>query len=157
MSKGSHNSLQSSNAWNNSYVLAAVKFSISSEVDIEDARCARFLTLIKDHLSIINDLASFDKELRAYSSGASRDLLNIVYEFQRMLSLPDVNAAKALAYSYQLQTEEWIREELERLKGEDLSLAQWQYLEAVFACAAGNAFYSMTSSRYGGEAARIDS
>ena len=140
-----------------SYVLAAVKFSISSEVDIEDPRYARFLTLIKDHLSIVNDLASFDKELRAFNSGASRDLLNIVHELQKMLWLPNVQAAKALAYSYQLQTEEWIEEELDRLKSEDLSLAQWQYLEAVFACAAGNAFYSMTSSRYGGEDARIDS
>ena len=47
-------------------------------------------------------------------------------------------------------------EELQRLEDEeDLNVEQWRYLEATYVCAAGNAFFSMTSSRYGGEAARI--
>jgi hypothetical protein len=51
-----------------------------------------------------------------------------------------------------------MKEELKRLEAqEDLDAETWQYLEATYVCAAGNAFSSMTSSRYGGEVARIRS
>ena len=74
----------------------------------------------------------------------------------RLLSLPDEDAAKGMAYAYQVQTEEWMKEELERLRiGDYLSEKQWHFIDAVVTCAAGNAFYSMISSRYGGETARI--
>ena len=139
-----------------SYVLAATKFAIGSNVNIADPRLARYLRLIKDHLAIINDMASFDKEKRDFDNGSSKDLINIVDVIQRLLSLPDTVSSKALAYVYQLQTEAWMKEELQRLEvQEELDAEQWQYLEATYACAAGNAFFSMTSSRYGGEAARI--
>ena len=123
---------------------------------MEDPRLAKLLSLIRDHLAIINDLASYDKELRDFESGASADLINIVEVFRRVVSLPDEDAAKGMAYSYQLQIEEWIEDELQRLRtNNELSDEQWRFLYAIIACAAGNAFYSMTSSRYGGEAARI--
>ena len=118
----------------------------------------RFLTLIKNHGTIINDLASFEKEKRAFDQGSTKDLINIVDVIQRLFSLPDIASSRTLAYAYQLQTEVWMREELEFLVDHaDLDGEQWRYLEACFACAAGNALFSLTSSRYGGESARIRS
>lgn len=137
-------------------MLAAVKFSIGSSIDLADPRLKRYLVLVKDHLAIINDMASFDKEKRAFDQGSSSDLINIVDVVQRLFSLPDIDSSKALAYAYQLQIEAWMREELQNLENrEDLDEEQWRYLEATYVCAAGNTFFSMTSERYGGEAARI--
>lgn len=139
-----------------SYVLAAVKFSICSKVEIQDPRFIKYLTFVKDHLAIANDLASYDKESRDFVSGASKDIINIVDVFQHIMSLPHAESAKVMAYTYQLQTETWMVEELQRLRSEEeLDNEQWQYLEATYVCAAGNTFFSMTSSRYGGEAARL--
>lgn len=113
--------------------------------------------LVKDHLAIVNDMASFDKEQRAFDAGSGEDMINIVDVIRRLFTLSDIDSAKAFAYTYQLQTEEWMSEELQRLEAvDDLDKEQWRYLEATFVCAAGNAFFSMTSSRYGGEVARID-
>ena len=138
------------------FVLSSVKFSICSDVNLLDPRLAVCLTLIKDHLAIVNDLASFDKEQRGFRSGSSKELINIVDVLQKLLSLSRDDDAKAMAYTYQLHTEECLREELDRLSSAGgLTESEWQYLMAVFACAAGNAFYSMISSRYGGESARI--
>lgn len=137
------------------FVLASVKFSIGSDVDLSDPRLQRFLTLVKDHLSIVNDLASFDKEDRAFKSGADKEIINIVDVVRQLLSLSD-DDAKVLAYTIQLQTEESMRDELDRLISRaELTASHWHYLHALFVSAAGNAFYSMISSRYGGEAARI--
>ena len=113
------------------------------------------MTLVKDHLSIVNDLASFDKEDRAFKSGADKEIINIVDVVRQLLSLND-DDAKVLAYTIQLQTEESMRDELDRLIAKaELTPSHWHYLHALFVSAAGNAFYSMISSRYGGEAARI--
>ena len=139
-----------------SYVLAAVKFSLCSNVNTSDSRLTKYLTLAKDHLAIVNDLASYDKEKRDFDSGASQDLINIVDIVQQLMSLPDPESAKATAYTYQLQIEAWMVQEIQRMDREEhLTLEQWQYLEAVYVCAAGNVFFSMTSSRYGGETARL--
>ena len=137
-------------------MLAAVKFSLCSSVDLSEPRLDRYLTLVKDHLAIVNDMASYDKEKRDFDSGASNDMINIVDVIQKIMSLPDTDSAKAMAYTCQLQTEAWLTDELRRFeKEEQLDLEQWQYLEATYVCAAGNVFFSMTSSRYGGEAARL--
>lgn len=51
-----------------------------------------------------------------------------------------------------------MKEELKHSEAqEDLDAETWQYLEATYIYATGNAFFSMTSSRYGGEVARIHS
>ncbi|TEY39953.1 hypothetical protein BOTCAL_0446g00010 [Botryotinia calthae] len=47
------------------FVIAAAKFTIKSSVDVDDPRFARYLRLIGDHLGIINDIASYEKECRA--------------------------------------------------------------------------------------------
>ena len=139
-----------------SYVLAAVKFSLCSNVNTSDSRLTKYLTLAKDHLAIANDLASYDKEKRDFDSGASHDIINVVDVVQQLMSLPDSDSAKTTAYTYQLQTEAWMVQEIQRMdREEQLTSEQWQYLEAVYVCAAGNVFFSMTSSRYGGETARL--
>lgn len=123
---------------------------------MKDPRLKRYLTLLKDHLAIINDMASFDKEKRDFDQDPSKVVINIVDVVQQLLSAPDIDSAKALAYTYQIQTEVWMKEELRRLEDqENLEAEIWQYLQATLFCAAGNAFFSMTSSRYGGDAARI--
>ena len=101
-------------------------------------------------------MASFDKEKRDFDQGSSSDLINIVDIVSRLFSLPNINSSKALTYTYQLQTEIWMREELQLLEDQaELDAEQWRYLEATYVCAAGNTFFSMTSSRYGGDTARI--
>lgn len=112
--------------------------------------------LVKDHLAIINDLASFDKEKRDFERDPNKPFINFVEIIQQLLSIPEIDSAKALAYIYQIQTEASMQRELQHLEAQgDLDADTWQYLEATYVCAAGNAFFSMTSSRYGGEAARV--
>lgn len=101
-------------------------------------------------------MASFDKEIREFDQDASKVVINVVDVFRRLLNLPNTDSAKAFAYAYRLQTEAWMREELVRLENrQDLEPDVWQFLNATYVCAAGNAFFSMTSCRYGGEVARI--
>ncbi|KAJ5051262.1 isoprenoid synthase domain-containing protein [Bipolaris maydis] len=139
------------------FVIAAAKFTIKSNVDVSDARFARFLSLIGDHLGLVNDLASYEKEARALSTGETKDMINIVAVMHNLMSLPSAKAAKAAAFSYLLQVETWIMEEIEQLAAwEKLKDEEWWFLEAVFLSATGNTFFCMTSSRYGGEAAKIN-
>lgn len=138
-------------------MIAAAKFTIKSNVDVSDARFARFLSLIGDHLGLVNDLASYEKEARALSTGETKDMINIVAVMHNLMSLPSAKAAKAAAFSYLLQVETWIMEEIEQLAAwEKLKDEEWWFLEAVFLSATGNTFFCMTSSRYGGEAAKIN-
>lgn len=138
------------------FVIAAAKFTIKSGVDVSDCRFARYLTLIGDHLGLTNDLASYEKEARALQAGETKDMINIVAVMQNLMSLPSEAAARAAAFSYLLQVEAWIIEEIERLAAwEKLTDEEWWFLEVVFLSASGNTFFCMTSSRYGGEAAKI--
>ncbi|KAM0129343.1 hypothetical protein ACHAP3_007848 [Botrytis cinerea] len=138
------------------YVIAAAKFTIKSSVDVDDPRFARYLRLIGDHLGIINDMASYEKECRARKEGRHQNMVNIVAVFQHLRSLPSSAEAKVAAYTYQLQVESWIIEEVEMLAARgDLTDEEWWFIEAVFMTATGNAFFCMTSSRYGGDAAKL--
>ena len=69
-------------------------------------------------------------------------------------SLQDTDDAKSVAWALQLQIEKQMMEELENLRAQGLSNEEWWLLEAVTCLAVGNVMFSMTSSRYGGEAAR---
>ncbi|KAF2228525.1 hypothetical protein EV356DRAFT_562544 [Viridothelium virens] len=138
------------------FVIAAAKFSIKSGVDVSDSRFARYLTLIGDHLGLTNDLASYEKEARALQAAETKDMINIVAVIRNLMSLPNEGAARAATFSYLLQVEAWIVEEIERLAAwEKLTDEEWWFLEVVFLSATGNTFFCMTSSRYGGEAAKI--
>ncbi|KAJ5674346.1 uncharacterized protein N7477_004280 [Penicillium maclennaniae] len=108
------------------YILACVKFSICSNVEIESPQLEKFLRLISDHVSI------------------------------RLFSMPTENSAKALTYAMQLEIEVEIDQELARMRDENtLTAEEWQFVDAVLTMTAGNVFYSVVSSRYGGESTRI--
>ena len=137
------------------FIIAAAKFSIKSRVSLTDERFRRYLSLVGDHLSLINDLASYDKELRAFNKGEASDLINLVAIMKSVTSLQDTDDAKSVAWALQLQIEKKMMEELEDLRAQGLSDEEWWFLEAVTCAAVGNVMFCMTSSRYGGEAARI--
>ncbi|KAI9047118.1 hypothetical protein LZ554_009191 [Drepanopeziza brunnea f. sp. 'monogermtubi'] len=138
------------------YILACVKFSLRSSVRINDPKLAYILRLVSDHVSLVNDLASYDKEKRAYDSGNVCYLINAVDVVQRLLALPSSAAAKSLAYAMQLQVEAEMKEELDRLvASKELSTEELQFVDAALVMTAGNVFYSVVSSRYGGQAAEI--
>jgi len=138
------------------YILACVKFSLRSNVRIEDPKLARILRLVSDHVSLVNDLASYDKEKRAYDSGKVCYLINAVDVVHRLFSLASPAAAKALAYAMQLQVEAEMEAELGRLVAAgELDAEQLRFVDAALVMAAGNTFYSVVSSRYGGQAAKI--
>lgn len=139
------------------YILACVKFSLESDVAIEDPKMTRILRLVSDHVSLVNDLASFDKELKALEDGKVCYMINAVDVVRRLLGLATYSAAKAVTYSVQLEVEAQMGEELERLaKGRVLSSKEEQFVSAALTMTAGNLFYSVVTSRYGGEAAKID-
>ncbi|KID93366.1 BcSTC4, sesquiterpene cyclase, partial [Metarhizium majus ARSEF 297] len=139
------------------FVIAAAKFTTKSSVQVKDPRFSRYLSLIGDHLGMINDMASYEKEARALRLGETKDMINIVSVFRQLLSLPDEKAAKAAAYAYQLQVKSWIMGEIERLaKNETLTDEEWWFLEVVLLTATGNTIFCMTSARYGGKPAAIE-
>ncbi|KEF50880.1 uncharacterized protein A1O9_13070, partial [Exophiala aquamarina CBS 119918] len=134
---------------------ACLKFSLQSDVDLSSAKLEKILRLIGHHLSIANDLASYEKEWRDFSSGKIRHLINIVAIVQK-IDRTVSDTAKATCYGRQLETERLILEELERMKRVDeLSVSEWEFVDAALGMAAGNIFTSVVISRYGGEAARI--
>ncbi|EKD18897.1 uncharacterized protein L3040_008118 [Drepanopeziza brunnea f. sp. 'multigermtubi'] len=138
------------------FVIACVKFSIRSSVRIQDPKLARIVRLVSDHVTLVNDLASYDKEKRAYDSGKVRYLINAVDVVQRLLALPSPAAAKSFTYAMQLQVEAEMKEELDRLiASKELSTEELQFIDAALVMTAGNVFYSVIASRYGGKAAEI--
>lgn len=139
-----------------SFVIAAAKFSIKSSASVTDPRFSRYLTLVSDHLGLVNDLASYDKELRALNDGDTSDMINLVHVVKTVTCLQGTDEAKAVVWALQLQIERQMMEELEGLRREGgLTDDEWWFLEAVASTAVGNVMFCMTTSRYGGEAARI--
>ncbi|KAG8528869.1 uncharacterized protein KY384_006558 [Bacidia gigantensis] len=137
------------------FVVAAAKFAIKSSVDTTSPLYTHFITLISDHLGIVNDLYSYDKEARALAGGEISDIINLVDVIKNVTGLKGTPDAKSVAWSLQLQVEREIWEELEGFKGQDLGDEVWAFLDAVVTTATGNVMFCMTTSRYGGEAARI--
>ena len=138
-----------------SFVIATAKFRTKSRVSLIDERFGRYLSLVGDHLGLTNGLASYDKELREFNNGEASDMINLVAVVKSVTSLQDTDDAKSVAWALQLQIEKQMMEELEDLRDQGLSNEEWWFLEAVTCTAVGNVMFSMTSSRYGGEAARI--
>ncbi|PYI36314.1 hypothetical protein BP00DRAFT_421652 [Aspergillus indologenus CBS 114.80] len=139
---------------------AMIKLSIGSNVDFHDPKFTHFLRLIGEQTLGQNNIASFDKEKRRYLSGMfpGFEQSNGVMVIKRLLSLPTDDAAKAIAYAYQLETERQIDTELERMAVEgDLSHEEWKFVDAVLLMSVGNIMASITMSRYGGAAARLES
>lgn len=148
--------------WRNAHrpTYAMIKLSIGSNVDFHDPKLTHFLRLIGDQTLGQNNIASFDKEKRHYLSGMFPEFeqSNGVMVIKRLLSLPTDDAAKAIAYVYQLEAERQIDAELKRMATEgDINHEEWKFIDAVLMMSVGNVMGSITMSRYGGAATRLES
>jgi hypothetical protein len=81
------------------------------------------------------------------------NLVHVIMESYRL----DAEAAKSMAYGWQLHSEDEVGKEIKVLRGSgDLSLDEWRFLEACLHTASGNLFTSVVISRYGGEGACLN-
>jgi hypothetical protein len=82
-------------------------------------------------------------------------MINLVHVIMQSYRL-DAEAAKFMAYAWQLHSEDQVGKEIEVLRRTgDLSLDEWRFLEACLHAASGNVFTSVIS-RYGGEQACLN-
>lgn len=138
------------------YILACTKFSLNSSVSLESPRLTKYIHLLKNHVSVANDLASWEKEKSAFDSGKAVYLINTVAVVMELLGLPTVTAAIALTKALQLQMECEIDEEVQRLIDENILTAdEWQFIDATLHLISGNVFTSIVMSRYGGQSHRL--
>ncbi|KAK6810861.1 hypothetical protein RU639_013599 [Aspergillus parasiticus] len=138
------------------YGLACAKFALNSSVDLNDSKLSRYLRLVKDHVSIVNDLGSWDKEKRAYDEGRVLYLVNTVDVVGKLFCLSSDHAAVRLTHALQLQIEIEIDDEIQRLRAENvLTDEEWRFVEATLCVMTGNIFVSTVMARYGGEASRV--
>lgn len=139
-----------------SHLLACAKFSVGSSADTKSPKLGRIVQLLKSHVSVANDLASWDKEKRAYETGKVLYLINTVDITQRLLSLPNDRAAIAITYAFQLEIERDIDSEIEELGANKfLSPEEWRFVGAALYVASANVLVNTIMSRYGGEAAKL--
>lgn len=139
-----------------SYVLGCTKFGLNSSVDLDSPRLSRYLRLAKDHMCIGNDLASWEKEKRAYDTGNVLHLLNSVAIAKDLFYLSTDEAAMAMVEALQLQIEVDIDTEIQRMMHEDALMAEeWRFVDAILYALRGNIFASTIMSRYGGEASKL--
>ncbi|KAJ6009039.1 hypothetical protein N7522_004055 [Penicillium canescens] len=76
------------------YILGCTKFSLNSSVDLDSPRLARYLRLVKDHVSVANDLGSWEKEKKAFDTGKVLYMINAVDVVKDLFKLPSYSAAK---------------------------------------------------------------
>ena len=115
----------------------------------------RILRYLGDQISIVNDIASYEKEKRRFETGRASSMINLVHVIMKVDRM-DAIAAKSIAYAWQLYTENEIIEELRVLKRRnELSVEDWRFLDACLMAASGNLLTSVVILRYGGEGARV--
>lgn len=116
----------------------------------------RLIGLYSDHISLTNDLYSFDKEYGDHCrTGAvlinAVDVVRNVHRVSRPI-------AKQLVRESILDMETDFSKEFKRLKvSGELSDRQQRFVEALALCLVGHIFYSATSGRYGGANAALES
>ena len=138
-----------------SFTWACSKFSIRSRTNQKTPNLHRILHHLGDHISIANDIASYEKEKRRYETGRATSMINLVHVIAKVDRMEET-AAKSMAYAWQLCTENEILKELEELKRRDeMSVEDWNFVDACLLAASGNLLTSVVFSRYGGEDARI--
>lgn len=85
-------------------------------------------------------------------------LINAVDVVRKLFGLSNWQSAKAVTFDMQLEVESQMEDELTRLSADGCSDPQEEkFVEACLTMTAGNVFYSIVTSRYGGEEARIAS
>ncbi|KFY94603.1 hypothetical protein V500_03145 [Pseudogymnoascus sp. VKM F-4518 (FW-2643)] len=139
------------------YVLASTKFSLNSCVDLDSPRLATYIRLLKDHISIANDLASWGKEKIAYDNVKVLYMINTVDVVKQLFSFATFDAALAMTQAFQFQVECDIDDKIQQLIIEDdLTANEWQFIDATLHTISGNVLCSTIMSRYGGESYRLE-
>ena len=138
-----------------SFLWALTKFSIRSSINQEDPKFHRVLGIVADSIIFHNDIGSYDKERRSFETGQASSMINAVDVIMKLEQLQQ-KEGKALAYAWQLFMENELLRELDDLKTrDDLSVADWGFLDACLLMTSGNLITSLFIARYGGEGARI--
>ncbi|KAL9052308.1 MAG: hypothetical protein Q9206_004361 [Seirophora lacunosa] len=128
---------------------------VANDVDQSNPCLRRLLHHIGDQISIVNDMASYDKEKRHFDTGRAKSMINLVHVIAT-LERVDAQTAKAMAYAWQLSTENAILEDLQALKRQgELSSEEWRFVDACLTAASGHLFASVVMARYGGEKTRV--
>ncbi len=134
-------------------------FSLSHIVSLcsnagAQARFRRYLSLVGNHLGLVNDLASYEKELRALENSETSDMINLVAVVKDVTSLQGTDDAKSVTWALQLQIEKQMMQELKILQVQGLTNEEWWFPEAVAFAATGNVMFCITTSCYGGCSSR---
>ncbi|KAL6717704.1 hypothetical protein ACLMJK_005619 [Lecanora helva] len=139
----------------NNFAWACAKFAVESSADSSDLKFCGILRLLGDHISLANDLASYEKEKRHYETGRMAAIVNVVNVLMTRDRL-DAKAAKVMAFAWQLYVENEIIEEVKRLGSDGgLSSDEWTFIEACFTAVSGSFMSAVVMWRYGGESAKV--
>ncbi|KFY93583.1 hypothetical protein V500_03648 [Pseudogymnoascus sp. VKM F-4518 (FW-2643)] len=139
------------------YVLACTKFSLNSCLDLDSSRLVTYIRLFKDQVSVANDLASWEKEKKAYDAGKVMYMINTVDVVKQLFNLATFDTAVAMTQAFQFQIECDIDDKIQQLVTEDdLTADEWRFIDATLHVMSGNTFTSTVMSRYGGESYRLE-
>ncbi|PYH96539.1 hypothetical protein BO71DRAFT_174421 [Aspergillus ellipticus CBS 707.79] len=138
------------------YIIKCCKFSSNSSVDTNGPNMARYLRLFKDHVLLVNDLASWEKEKRAYDKGKVQYITNAVNVVYELFHLQTYRAAVGMTQALVLELETEIDAEIDRMIAENiLTKEEWRFVDTTLNTLSGNVFCSMVMERYGGAKSRL--
>ncbi|PYI26857.1 terpenoid synthase [Aspergillus indologenus CBS 114.80] len=131
------------------FVSACIRFGNQLDLNAQELKGVQHLVdVASDHMTLINDLFSFNKEKKAsIEEGAL--FLNTVHYIETVLEINSL-LAKDVTLSLAQDYEAKIEAEIMRLRqGPPLGHQQWSYVYAMVEAASGNLLFSITSIRYG--------
>jgi hypothetical protein len=143
--------------WTNSSRLLLARAAFACNVHLSEPEMEvfdRLISLWSDHISLTNDLYSFDKEYGDHCrTGAV--LINAADVVRKVHGVSE-SIAKQIARESILEMETEFLEEFKRLKlSGQLSHGQQRFVEALTLSLVGHVFYSVTSGRYRGANAAL--
>ncbi|OJJ32701.1 hypothetical protein ASPWEDRAFT_185188 [Aspergillus wentii DTO 134E9] len=134
------------------FVLACAKFSINSSVDINAPKLQSFRRLVRHHISVANDLGSFEKEMKAFHAAKTLYMINAVQMAKELIDMPTYDPTLGITQAVQMQIETDIDQQIHRLmEEEDMTSAECKYIDAALFTMTGNLHASIVLSRYGSE------
>src|SRR6516162_9519845 len=122
-----------------SYPIAGIKFASDTRLSEEEmAPLNKLITLFGDHISLTNDLYSFDKEYRDHCSKGAI-LLNAVDVLHQLLGCGDLQTAKRVTRQLTWHVESELHEEYKRLLAirDSFNSRRWRFIEGIFECLTG--------------------
>ena len=131
-------------------MIDGVKFAY--DVHLSEAEMKRFdpfISLYADHVSLTNDIWSFDKEMGKHDDDGGI-LINGVAVLDELLSVGSVRAAKVMTHDLILDVEDrlgrWYQDFCRSNSTHNAS--EQRFVEGILINLAGHIFYSATISRY---------